>query len=157
MFPYAIAFYPLVVEPQFSLYSFVVSWFLVLTCKHQSSISFAWEIKPVTDEQVFYVTSFYVTSFLWQVFMWQVLFAKCTCVYATNFIWQVFIWQVLFACVNVSEKGVYRRHDRKIIIVRWPITSNAQITLTSFLCWPIQTNKICTLTFFLWQVHLFKS
>ena len=36
--------------------------------------------------------------------------------------------------VNVSEKGVYRRHDRKIIIVRWLITSNAQITLTSSLC-----------------------
>jgi hypothetical protein len=36
--------------------------------------------------------------------------------------------------VNVSEKGVYRRHDRKITIVRWPIASNAQIPLTSFLC-----------------------
>jgi predicted AlkP superfamily phosphohydrolase/phosphomutase len=36
------------------------------------------------------------------------------------------MWQVLFTGVNVSEKGVYRRHDRKIIIVRWPITSNAQ-------------------------------
>jgi hypothetical protein len=41
---------------------------------------------------------------------------------------------VLFTGVNVSEKGVHRRHDRKIIIVRWPITSNAQITLTIFLC-----------------------
>jgi hypothetical protein len=45
-----------------------------------------------------------------------------------------FSLQVLFTGVNVSEKSVYRRHDRKIIIVRWLITSNAQITLTSFLC-----------------------
>jgi predicted AlkP superfamily phosphohydrolase/phosphomutase len=53
-------------------------------------------------------------------------------------LWQVFIWQVLFTGVNVSEKGVYRRHDRKITIVHW---LSAQITLTSFLCWPIQTNN----------------
>jgi hypothetical protein len=75
----------------------------------------------------FSMTSFYVTSFICQVHV---------CIYATNFIWQVFTWQVLFTGVKVSEKGVYRRHDRKIIIVRWPITLNAQITLTSFLCWP---------------------
>jgi hypothetical protein len=99
--------------------------------------------KPRLQTSTFSMTSFYVRSFIC-----QVLFAKCTCVYATNFIWQVVIWQVLFTGVKMSEKGVYRRHDRKVIIVRWPITSNARITLTSFLCWPIQTNKICTLTIF---------
>ena len=25
--------------------------------------------------------------------------------------------------MNVSEKGVYRRQDKKIIVIRWPITS----------------------------------
>jgi hypothetical protein len=35
-----------------------------------------------------------------------------------------------------------------LLVASWPITSNGQITLTSFLCWPIQTNKICTLTIF---------
>jgi hypothetical protein len=95
-------------------------------------------VKPVIDEQVFcdkfLCDKFYLPSA--RVYMQQI------------FLWQVFIWQVLFTGVNVSEKGVYRRHDKKIIIVRWPITSNAQITLTSFLCWPIQTNKTCTLTIF---------
>ena len=57
-------------------------------------------------------------SFLWHVFMWQVLSAKCKCVYATNF-----IWQVSFTGVNVST-------SLEITIVRWPITSHAQITLT---------------------------
>jgi hypothetical protein len=100
---------------------------------HLKSLHF--NIKPVTRR----------ASFLWQVFMWQVLFA-CKC---NKFFYDKFSWQVLFTGVNVSEKGVYRRHDRKIIIVRWLITSNAQITLTRFLCWPIlKTNKICTLTIF---------
>jgi hypothetical protein len=88
-------------------------------------------------------------SFLWQVFMWQVLFPNCTCVCATNFICQVFMWQVLFTGVNVSEKGVYRRHDRKIIIVRWPITSNVQITWQVFFVDPYRRTK-----FVLWQFFL---
>jgi hypothetical protein len=89
-------------------------------------------------------------SFLWQLFMWQVLFAKCTCVYATNFIWQV-SYDKFYLLVWTCQKKVFiaamTRQDRKIIIVRWPITSNAQITLTSFFCWPIQTKK----KFLLWQ------
>jgi hypothetical protein len=114
------------------------------TCGATSEINFNHDqvnhcrLKPVTHEQVFY------DKFLCDKFY----LPKCTCENATNFIWQVFICQVLFTGLNVSEKGVYRRQDRKIIVVRLPITSNAQITLTSFLCWPIQTNKICTLTIF---------
>jgi hypothetical protein len=78
-------------------------------------------LKPVTDEQVFYdkflCDKFYLPSA--RVYMQQILYDKFS--YAKFY---------LLNCVKVSEKGVYRRHDRKIIIVRWPITSNAQITLT---------------------------
>jgi hypothetical protein len=72
----------------------------------------------------FSMTSFYVTSFICQVHV-------CIC---NKFDMTTFHMTSFITGVNVSEKGVYRRHDRKIIIVRWSITSNAQITLTSFLC-----------------------
>jgi hypothetical protein len=35
-----------------------------------------------------------------------------------------------------------------LLVASWPVASNAQITLTSFLCWAIQRNKICTLPIF---------
>ena len=80
--------------------------------------------KAGTDEQVFYdkflCDKFYLPSA--RVYMQQILYHKFS---YDNFI---------FTGVNVSEKGVYRRNNKKNIIVRWPITSNAQITLTNFLC-----------------------
>jgi hypothetical protein len=103
----------------------------------------------------YYEYDVYKIEIFFKVFMWQVLFAKCTCVYATNFMWQVFIWQVLFTGVNVSTCLLWQFISGQQCIILysgqregWPITSNAQITLTSFLCWPIQTNNICTLTIF---------
>jgi hypothetical protein len=72
------------------------------------------------------MTSFYVTSFICpsaRVKMQQILYDKFS-----------YVKFYLLTGLNVSEKGVYRRQDRKIIVVRLPITSNAQITLTSFLC-----------------------
>jgi hypothetical protein len=66
-------------------------------------------IKPVTDEQVFYdkflCDKLYLPSA--RVYVQQILYDKFSCD------------RVLFTGVNVSEKGVYRRHDRKIIIVRY--------------------------------------
>jgi hypothetical protein len=65
-------------------------------------------LKPVTYEQVFYdkflCDKFYLPSA--RVYMQQILYDRFSCD------------RVLFTGVNVSEKGVYRRHDRKIIIVR---------------------------------------
>jgi hypothetical protein len=115
-----------------------LTWPMICQSWHERT-----KLSRLIQTSKFSMTSFYVTSFICKVHVW---------VYVTNFIWQVFIWQVLFTGVNVSEKG-----DRKIIIVRLPITSNPQITLTIFLCWPIRRTKFVLWQFFLWQVHLFKS
>jgi hypothetical protein len=94
----------------------------------------------------FSMTSFYVTSFICQVHV-----CICNTFYMTSFhtgiLWvrDWFSYDKFYLLVGTCQQIYF---DNLLVIASWPITSNAQITLTSFLCWPIQTNKICTLTIF---------
>jgi hypothetical protein len=72
------------------------------------------------------MTSFYVTSFICQVHV-----CICNKISMTSFHMTSFIYW----CERVNMQVFFDN----LLVASWPITSNAQITLTSFLCWPIQT------------------
>ncbi len=78
-------------------------------------------LEPVTDEQVFY-----------DKFSYDKFYLPSTRVYMQHILYDKFSYdKFYFTGVNVSTSFTF---DKFTLTIRWPIASNAQITLTSFLC-----------------------